>query len=81
MRSLTQTQDVYEAVIFVAAAFMLTVAGLMQWHARSLPCPSDPALAAVCTRTRKISLRIYFLSLVIFLTGGFFAFAAPLLNT
>jgi hypothetical protein len=43
------------------------------------PCPADPALAAACMCTRKMSLRVYFLSLAMFLTGGFFAFVAPLL--
>lgn len=66
--------------VFAAAAVMLAVAGLLQWRARSLPCPSDPALAAACTRTRKTSLGVYLLSLAIFITGGFFAFGAPLLG-
>jgi hypothetical protein len=71
----------HKEAVFVAAAVMLAIAGYMQWHARTLPCPADPALAAACTRTRKTSLRMYFISLAIFLTGGFFAFIAPLLNT
>jgi hypothetical protein len=66
--------------VFFAAAAMLAVAGTMQWRARTLPCPTDPALAAACTRTRKTSLRLYFISLAIFLTGGFFAFIAPLFS-
>jgi hypothetical protein len=66
--------------VFLAAAVMLAIAGVMQWRARSLPCPTDPALAAACTRTRTLSLRVYWLSLVIFLIGGFFAFVAPLLG-
>lgn len=65
--------------VFAAAALMLAVAGFLQWRARSLPCPADPALAAACARTRKTSLVTYFISLAIFLTGGFFAFVAPLL--
>jgi hypothetical protein len=52
----------------------------MQWRARSLPCPADPGLAAACTRTRKVSSRMYVLSLVIYLVGGFFAFIAPLIS-
>ena len=70
----------HKEAVFVVAALMLAIAGYMQWRARTLPCPADPALAAACTRTRKFSLRMYFVSLVIFLTGGFFAFIAPLLN-
>jgi hypothetical protein len=66
--------------VFAAAAAMLAVAGLLQWRARSLPCPTDPALAAACARTRKTSLRVYLLSLAIFVTDGFFAFIAPLIG-
>ena len=66
--------------LFVAATVMLALAGFMQWRARTLPCPADPALAAACMRTRTMSLRIYAVSLAIFLIGGFFAFIAPLLS-
>ncbi len=70
----------HKAGVFLAATVMLAIAGYMQWHARTLPCPADPALAAACARTRNFSLRMYFVSLAIFLTGGFFAFIAPLLS-
>ena len=70
----------HKAEVFSAASVMLEFAGFMQWRARTLPCPADPALAAACTRTRKMSLWIYFVSLAIYLTGGFFAFVAPLLG-
>lgn len=63
--------------VFAFAAFMLTVAGITQWRARYLPCPADPAQAKACMRLRKISLGIYLFSLLMFLTGAFFAFVAP----
>lgn len=65
--------------VFLFAALMLLVSGVMQWRARKLPCPVDPALAATCIATRKTSLRVYVFSVLIFLTGGFFAFVAPLI--
>jgi hypothetical protein len=65
--------------VFLVATVMLIVSGFMQWRARYLPCPADPALAQACTAARKMSLRLYLVSLLIFLTGGFFAFLAPLL--
>jgi hypothetical protein len=65
--------------VFVFAAAMLILSGLMQWHAKSLPCPADPRLAETCMATRKTSLRIYVVSVLIFLVGGFFAFIAPLI--
>ncbi len=66
----------YKAAVFSGAAVMLVLAGVMQWRARSLPCPADPALAAACMRTRRFSLRVYGLSVAIFLIGAFFAFVA-----
>lgn len=69
----------HKVPLFFFAAFMLVCAGLMQWRARSLPCPADPALALACMRARKISFYIYVFSVAIFLIGFFFAFVAPIL--
>ena len=66
--------------LFFIAGVMLAVAGGLQWHARNLPCPADPKLAAACSRARKISAGTYWLSVAMFATGFFFAFIAPLLN-
>ena len=40
-------------------------------------CPTDPILAAQCTRARAISRSILYLSTALYFTGGFFAFVAP----
>ncbi len=66
--------------LFLVAGIMLVGAGALQWRARSLPCPADPALAAACMRTRKISAGIYWFSVAMFAIGFFFAFIAPLFN-
>jgi len=63
--------------VFLFAGLMLLISGVMQWRARSLPCPSDITLAALCLKTRKNAFRIYLFSLTIYLIGGFFAFLAP----
>jgi hypothetical protein len=68
----------HKAEIFAAATVMLLWAGVMQWRARGLPCPADPALASACQRTRAVSLWVYVFSLVLYLIGGFFAFLAPM---
>lgn len=65
--------------VFGLAGAMLLLAGWLQWRARLLPCPADPQLAALCARTRRQSLWIYWSSVAIFLIGSFFAFVAPLL--
>lgn len=64
--------------LFVSATAMLAFAGAMQWHARLLPCPADPALAAACVRTRKVSFFVYVSSVAMFLIGAMFAFVMPL---
>lgn len=63
--------------VFIFAGIMLLISGLLQWQARSLPCPSDKALAELCNKTRVNSLRIYVFSVCVFLIGGFMAFIAP----
>ena len=63
--------------VFIFAGVMLAISGLLQWQARSLPCPSDKALAELCNKTRVNSLRIYVFSVCVFLIGGFMAFIAP----
>lgn len=68
----------HKALVFGMAGIMLVIAGYLQWQARNAPCPTDPQLASVCTKTRKNSLMIYCLSVAIFGIGAFFAFIAPL---
>jgi hypothetical protein len=70
----------HKTPLFIAAAVMLAVAGLMQWHARRLPCPADPKLAAACTRTRRLSMWTYGVSVAVFAVGVLFAYVLPLLN-
>lgn len=67
----------HKLLVFGLAGAMLMIAGYLQWLARNAPCPADPALAAICTKTRKNAWRIYGLSVVIFAIGAFFAFVAP----
>jgi hypothetical protein len=68
----------HKTPLFLFAAIMLVGAGMMQWRARSLPCPVEPKLALACVRARKMSFYIYIISVAIFLVGFFFAFVAPL---
>lgn len=70
----------HKPLVFGLAGAMLVIAGYLQWQARNAPCPSDPQLAVICTKTRKNALLVYWLSVAIFSVGGFFAFVAPWLN-
>jgi hypothetical protein len=69
----------HKTLVFGLAGAMLAIAGYLQWQARNAPCPADATLAAVCTKTRKSALQIYWLSVVIYAVGTFFAFIAPLI--
>lgn len=69
----------HKLLVFGLAAAMLLIAGLMQWQARFLPCPTDPVLAKKCAKVRRQGLLIYLGSLAIYLFGVFFAFVAPYL--
>ena len=69
----------HKPLVFGLAGAMLLLAGGMQWRARNAPCPADPGLAAVCTQTRKTSLRVYYVSVVIYAVGVWFAFVVPYL--
>jgi hypothetical protein len=69
----------HKALVFGLAGAMLAIAGYLQWRARHAACPTDAQLAALCTKTRHHALLVYWLSVVIFGIGAFFAFIAPLL--
>lgn len=68
----------HKTEVFGVAAVLLLIAGTMLWQARNLPCPIDPAQAKACSKLRLISWIIYWVSVLMFLTGVFFAFIAPL---
>lgn len=67
----------HKGLVFGLATALLAGAGAMQWRARRLPCPADPALARACARSRRASAIIWVIAVLTLLTGGFFAYAAP----
>jgi hypothetical protein len=67
----------HKEAMFIFAGVMLAISGRLQWQGRFAPCPVDPQLRDACLKTRKTSAWIYGISVVIFLTGGFFAFVLP----
>lgn len=69
----------HKSLVFGVATLAMVLAGVMQWRARYLPCPTDPVLKDVCLRTRRNSLIVYWVSVVILAIGAWFAFVAPLL--
>jgi hypothetical protein len=70
----------HKPLVFGFGAVMLAVGGALQWQARKLACPVDPALAAACRTTRDWSSWIYFASLGLYVTGAFFAYGLAFLT-
>lgn len=66
-------------LVFLISTVLMVIGGIVQWRNRFAPCPIDPKLRQACLRTRKVSLTIYLISLVLLMTGGWFAFIQPLL--
>jgi len=62
--------------LFILSGLMLALALFVRWRARNAPCPIDPVAARACTRLRRISGIILWVSVAIYLVGGFFAFFA-----
>lgn len=62
--------------LFAASGLMLALAAYFRWQSRNAPCPIDPAQARACTRLRRTSGVILYVSIAIYLIGGFFAFFA-----
>lgn len=65
--------------VFGVGAFILAMGGFLQWRSRNESCPIDPILGEACKSTRDWSKVFYIISLVTYIVGAFFAFAAPLL--
>jgi hypothetical protein len=66
--------------LFAVSGVLLVAAGALQWRARSLPCPVDPARARACTRARRGSRRAWIASVATYLLGATFAYVLPALG-
>ena len=66
----------YKEWVFAGAGIMLALSTYLQWRGRNAPCPADPTKAKACRRLRKTSWFILIFSILIYLTGFFFAFLA-----
>lgn len=69
----------HKIAIFVFAAVMLTLSGIIRYMNRNAPCPIEPEQAKACMRLRHISDIILNLSVLMYMVGFFFAFIAPIL--
>lgn len=66
----------YKAWTFGISAFVIFVAGMVQWKNRNAPCPLDQNAAIACMRLRRISVWVFGFSVLVWCVGFFFAFVA-----
>jgi hypothetical protein len=66
----------HKAEVFGLAVVLMALGGYVQWRNRHAPCPLDPALRQACLRTRRWSLAIYGVALLLLIVGAWFAFFA-----
>ena len=70
----------HKGPLFAVAGVVLAAAGVVHWQTRrAAACPEDPALAAACATTGRVSSAVWWVSVAIYGIGAFFAFAAPYL--
>ena len=66
--------------VFGTAGVLMLAGGVLQWRNRTAPCPLDPQRRAACLRTRRWSLAVYGISLLLLATGAAFAYVLPALT-
>ena len=66
----------HKALVFGSAALLVAASGIALWHARTLPCPTEPAIARGCMRLRRVSIVVFTLATVFLALGAGFAFLA-----
>lgn len=66
----------YKELVFIVAGVLLALASYMQWRGRHAPCPADLKQSNACMLMRKISVVILVFSILVYMTGFFFAFLA-----
>ena len=69
----------HKGPLFVASGIVPFTAASLQWQQRHAPCPLYPVKAAACMRLRRINRWTMGLSVMVYLTGLFFAFLWPLI--
>ncbi len=67
----------YKIWVFSIAGAMLVITGILQYGAKGITCPLEKNKAIACGKSRKISIFIYWLSLVFYVLGFFAAFILP----
>jgi hypothetical protein len=69
--------SLHKTAVFMFAGAMLLAGAWLQ--RRPAACPADARLAVACARYKRISRVVYAGSVLLYLTGLFFAFGLPVL--
>jgi hypothetical protein len=66
-----------KGLVFGSAGVLLLVSGILNFRARRMPCPANPAAARACTRLRRGGAALFGVALVAYSVGAIFAFVLP----
>ena len=64
--------------LFIIAGTMLVISGYFTYK-KAQSCPSDPVQAKACANLKKFSKVVFWVSVILYLVGFFFAYLIPLL--
>jgi len=63
--------------VFGGSFILLSLAWLVRYLTRNMPCPSDPVLAKSCTRLRRLGGWVLYAGFAVWTIGAFSAFILP----
>lgn len=69
----------HKGLVFGVAGILLIVTAVIRRQGAQQACPPAPELAAQCRGLKGSGAVMFYLSVVCYLVGGFFAFVAPLI--
>ncbi len=64
-------------LVFGLSGFLIVISFFILYLQRNAPCPIDPIKAKACSSARVWSIRISFLSVILWVAGAIFAFILP----
>ena len=66
-----------KALVFGGSFILLSLAWLVRYMTRNMPCPADPALAKSCARLRHLGGWVLYIGFGVWMIGAFSAFVLP----
>jgi hypothetical protein len=67
----------HKEAVFLFAGVAMACSGVLQWQGRRATCPLDPQLRIACLQTRKVSARVFLVSVAFYALGVWFAVIQP----